>query len=137
MCSCGYVKEEYTFKAIVDDSSKGIKPINTGMVYALRACGLGHAGLEKFTCIMKMPKPMFDNISNKIRDSAKFIADLSMNNAANEMRKGSSHYVYLGFTVDGKWRRRGYTSMNGIVAISVDSGNVLDVEPMSANHVPV
>ena len=41
MCSCGYVKEEYTSKTIVDDSnsSKGMKPfeINTRMVYDLRA----------------------------------------------------------------------------------------------------
>ena len=87
---------------------------------------------------MNMPKPMtvvnFDNISNKIRDSAKFIADLLMNNAANEMRKGSSHMVDVGLTVDETWQRRGYTSMNGVVvAISVDSEKVLDLEPMSRN----
>ena len=77
MCSCGYVKEEYRSKTIVDESnsSKGVKhfEVNTLMVYTLCACGLGHAGLEKFTCIMNIPKPMtvvnFDNISNKIRDS--------------------------------------------------------------------
>ena len=45
----------------------------------------------------------FDNISNKIRDFAKFIADLTMHNAANEMRKGSSHMVDVGLTADGTW----------------------------------
>ena len=74
-----------------NSSSKGIKAfkVNTRMVYSLPACGMWHAGLEMVTRIMKMPKSMtvfnFDNISNKIRDSAMFIADLSMNNVANEM----------------------------------------------------
>ena len=61
MCSCGYEKNNYLSKTMVDDEnrSKGMKPFeaNTRMVYALRTCGLGHQGLEKI-CIMNMPKPM-------------------------------------------------------------------------------
>ena len=54
-------------------------------------------------------------------------------NAANEMNKGCSHMV-VGVTVDGTWQRRGYTRMKGVVvAISLDSEKVLDVEPMSRN----
>ena len=117
-------------KTIVDDSnsSKGMKAfeVNTRMTYALRACGLGST---MFTCIMNTPQSMtvvnFDNIWNKIRDSAIFIADLSMNNAANERL---FTFCYVGVTVGGTWQRRGYTSMNGVV---VGSGKVLNVEPMS------
>ena len=62
MCSCGYVKEKYTSKTTVDDSnsSNAMKPfeVNTRMVYALYTCDMGHAGLETFTCIMNMHKPM-------------------------------------------------------------------------------
>ena len=94
--------------------------------------GLGHAGLEK-----NIPKPMtvvnFDAISNKVRDSVKVIADLSMKNAADELQRDSLQIVDIGVTVDGTWQRRGYTSMNDdvVVAMSVDSGKVLDIEVLS------
>ena len=33
---------------------------------------------------------------------------------------------------DGKWQRKGFSSFNGVfAAISIESGKVLDVEPMS------
>ena len=52
MCSCGYVKEEYTSETIVvySNSSKGMTPfeVNTRMVYALRAWPGLHVGLENF-----------------------------------------------------------------------------------------
>ena len=139
-CTCGYEKEDYTSKVIVDNknSVRGMKPceVNTRIVYALRTCGLGHAGLEKFCMIMNIPKPMtvvnFDAISNKVRDSVKVIADFSMKNAADELQRDSSQLVDIGVTVDGTWQRRGYTSMNGVVvAMSVDSGKVLDIEVLS------
>ena len=53
-------------------------------------------------------------------------------NKANEIRKHSSRMAEAGVTVDWMWQRIGYTSMNSfIVGISVDSGKVLDVKPMS------
>ena len=97
VCPCGYIKEGYTSKAVDETHTlkQGMKPfeVNTRMVYALRTCGLGHAALEKFCCIINMPKPMtkinFDKITNKIRDSAKVVAEISMNNAATELKKQS------------------------------------------------
>ena len=55
-----------------------------------------------------------------------------MNNAAAELKKGSQGIVDIRVTVDGTWQRRGYTSMDGVVvAMSIDSGKILDIEPMS------
>ena len=55
-----------------------------------------------------------------------------MTNAAKkaiEYKKGSSD---IGVSVDGTWQRRGYTSMNGVItAISIDIGQIVDVEIMS------
>ena len=139
-CSCGYVKNNYMSKTNVDDvnTSKGMKPfeVNTRMVYALRTCGLGHKGLEKMCCIVNMPKPMtitnFDKISNKVRDAAKDIAEVSMNASAAELCKGSPETTDIGVAVDGTWQRRGYSSMNGVVvAMSVVSGKVVDIERLS------
>ena len=110
--------------------------INARIGYDLRTYGLGYAALETLCCIMNMPKPMtvadFDKITNKIRDSAKVVAEISMNNAAAELKKGSQGIVGIGVTVDGTWQRRGYTSMNGVVvAMSIDCGKILDIEPLS------
>jgi hypothetical protein len=85
---------------------------------------------------MNMPKPMtkinFDKITIKIRDSAKVVAEISMNNAATELKKKSQDIVDIGVSVDGTWQRRGYTSMNGVVvAMSIDSGKIIDIEPLS------
>ena len=136
-----YVKVGYTSKIAVDEShtaKKGMKPfeINARIVYALCTCGLGYAAVETLCCIMNMPKPMrvanFDKITNKIRDSAKVVAEISMNNDAAELKKGSQGIVDIGVTVDGTGQRRGYTSMNGVVvAMSIDSGKILDIEPLS------
>ena len=46
--------------------------------------------------------------------------------------RGSSQIVDIWVTVDGRWQRRGYTLMNGVVvAVSVDMGKVLDIEVLS------
>ncbi|GFX01659.1 cytochrome P450 4V2 [Trichonephila clavipes] len=47
---------------------------------------------------------------------------------------GSKHpIVECGISVDGTWQRRGYSSMNGCVAaLSVATGNVVDIEIMSS-----
>ena len=127
-------KRRLDVKVIFDNknSVRGMKPyeVNTRIVYALRTCGLGHAGLEKSCMIMIIMN--FNAISNKFRDFVKFIADLSMKNAADESQRGSSQIVDIGVTIDGRWQLRGYTSMNGVVvAMSVDSGKVLDIEVLS------
>ena len=46
----------------------------------------------------------FDKITNKIRDSAKVVAEISMNNAAAELKEGSQGIVDIGVTVDGTWQ---------------------------------
>ena len=86
VCNRRFVKEGYTSKIVVDESrtaKKGMKPfeVNARIVYVLRTC-LGYTALEKLCCIMNMPKPMtvpnFDKITNKTRDSAKVVAEISI-----------------------------------------------------------
>ena len=56
--------------------------VNIRTVYAFRSCGVGYTGLEKFCCMMNMPAPMtvmnYNNISNRLRDAAKIVAENSM-----------------------------------------------------------
>ena len=56
----------------------------------------------------------YNNISNNIRDSAKQIAERSMNNAAVELKRGKNMVIDIGVSLDGSWQRRGFSSMNGV-----------------------
>jgi hypothetical protein len=147
-CECGYEKEFYTSRTVDNcnnintTSKKGMKPfeINIRAVYGMRTIGADHASLEKFCGFINMPKPMtarnFIKISNNLRDAAKVVAQRSMMTAVNELRIKSNlnetDIIDTGVSVDGTWQRRGFSSLNGVVAvISIDSGKLVDIEPMS------
>ena len=58
---CSYSHEFYTSRS--NDCSFDI---NKRIVYSMRACGQGHAGIETFTSLMNMPRPMTANNYDKI-----------------------------------------------------------------------
>ena len=68
----------------------------------------------------------FTNISNSLHRAAKVVAQRSMSTVMNELR------LDIGVSVGGTWQRRGFTSLNGVlVVMSIDSGKIVDIEPMS------
>ena len=88
---------------------------------------------------MNMPPVPTENKYSKVNMSWKSalrnIAGKSMEKIAMDvksmLREGS---IGCGVLVDGCWERRGYQSLNDCVAaIAIDTGKVLDVEPMSRN----
>ena len=140
-CRCGYSHGEYTSPVInpVEEQERrggeGTFDINIRSVYAMRSCGQGHSALERFCGMMNMPQPItkknYSQLSSKLKDGAKFIAEASMVVAANEVKakEGTSD---IGVSVDGTWQKRGFASLNGVVvAISTSNSKVLDVETMS------
>ena len=78
--------------------------------------------------MLNMPKPMtvknFNNFSNVFCDAAKVVAEKSTNAAANVLKNSNDGDILdIGVSVDGSWQRRGYSSMNGVVAVlSIDDG---------------
>ena len=139
-CDCGYENETYTSNTIEKETTeKGLKTFEVNMraVYAMRTVGLDHTGLDKLCCMMNLPKAMtvksFNRISDTLSDAAKHVAETNMNNAVVTLKKFSNVDVLdIGLSVDGTWQRRGFSSLNGVVAaLSVDNGHVIDVEPMS------
>ncbi|GFW64312.1 uncharacterized protein TNCV_273361 [Trichonephila clavipes] len=64
------------------------------------------------------------------------VNELSMQKAASELlvlHPTKNKIVECGISVDGTWQRRGYSSLNGCVAVlSVDTGKVVDIEIMSS-----
>ena len=135
-CSrCSYFIEQYTSK-----SNKQSFEINTRAVYSMRSCGQGYAGLERFTSLMNMPKPItannFDKIVNHLAVSVQEVAEETMTDACRELKQSknedTSIVTDVDVSCDGSWQKRGYSSKNGVVTIiSMDTGKVLDVEPMS------
>ena len=102
---------------------RGLFDINKRTVYTMRVVGPWSSGIEKFTSLMNMPKPMtqnnYDKIAAKILNVTKAVAEETI-------------FVDTGVSCDGTWQKRGSSSLNGVfTAISIDSGKVLDVEPMS------
>ena len=133
-CECGFSKKFYTSKL----SGRGYE-VNRRVIYAMRSCGQGYAGIQKFTMLMNMPKPMtannYDKMTNNIRNAAQLVAQETMQEAANEVRnksEGSGQAVVnTGISCDGTWQKRGYSSLNGVTTvISMENGKVLDMEPM-------
>ena len=140
--TCLYKKAFYTSKQVgkVDKDKGGQRfyDVNIRSVYAFRQVGIGHKHLRKICCYLNMPSPMLSNnytkISNKLKESAKAVAEKSMAAAAASLR-GEAITADVGVSVDGSWQRKGYTSMNGVVtAISIDNGKVLDTVVLCKNR---
>ena len=117
---------------------KGMMPleVNIRSVYALRSCGVGRTGLEKFCGMMNMPTPMtvknYNVISKNLTNAAKDVALKSMKDATNEAKKYKGCVGDIGISVDGSWQKRGYTSLNGVItAISIDNGKIVDLEVLN------
>ena len=130
--NCKYMNEFYTSMPC----DRGFD-INKRTVYTMRVLGHGHSSIEKFTSLMNMPKPMtqnnYDKVVTKIANITKIVAEGTMSDAADDIRGNvMANVVDTGVSCDGTWQRRGFSSLNGVfAAISIDSGKVLDVEPMS------
>lgn len=78
----------------------------------------------------------FAKSSRTISKKVTNIAKKSMADAAGEIRNsknaGENDIVNCPVSCDGTWQKKGYSSQNGcITAISVDTGKVLDAEPLT------
>eukprot|EP00112_Aurelia_sp_Birch-Aquarium-sp1_P025309 Seg8357.1 transcript_id=Seg8357.1/GoldUCD/mRNA.D3Y31 product="hypothetical protein" protein_id=Seg8357.1/GoldUCD/D3Y31 len=114
--------------------------INCLMVLGLLEIGAGKSSLEKLCSILNMPKAMSDDAYGssvaKIKDALEIEATASMEKAAikehdilgsplNEVAECKAMF-------DGKWRKRGYSSLQGAVtAISAESGKCIDYKALN------
>lgn len=114
--------------------------VNRRLVYAMRQSGCGYNEASHFMRIMNMPPPpnpsAYNEHTKTLLTVVKRLATETMLTAAYRVRvkNGISEggVSECGVSIDGSWQRRGYTSLNGVVtAVSIDSGEVLDVEVLS------
>lgn len=120
--------------------TKNFYEVNRRLVYAMRSIGCGRAKAKRFCGLMNMtqpPRPTPYSLHNKaILQSAKNVYTKTVNHATNEIhhlkQTSSNEVVDCAVSCDGTWQRRGFSSLNGCVTtISMDTGKILDVEPLS------
>ena len=104
----------------------------------MRPVGKKYSGLELFTSLMNLPKPVtannYDKIINRLIKTTKAVVDIIMQDACKELRADSSSDAIEDVEVSsyGTWQRRTYSSLNAVVTvISIQNGKALDIEPMS------
>ena len=134
-CSCGWSMEFFTSAQI-----GRFFEVNRRFVYASRSVGCGRAAGKRFCGLMNMPPPPrptpYARHNKEILRAVKKISLETMRDTAREIhdiKPGSDEGIArYGVSVDGTWQRRGFSSLNGCVsAISMDTGKVVDVEPLS------
>ena len=87
--------------------------INTKAAYSMRAIGQLYSGLETFTSLMNLPKPVtadnYYKIINRLVKTTKAVAVIKMQDAREELRADSSSNAIKDVEVssDGTWQRRG------------------------------
>ena len=113
---------------------KGYYEVNKRFAYAMRCNGKGYTGCKKFCAVMNIPtmptKNNFSKLNKSIKSAVFDVAEESMKRAGAEVRNLVGKEC--GTSVDGCWQKRGYVSLNGCVSVlSMDTGKVVDVEPMS------
>ena len=114
--------------------------VNRRIVYAMRSIGCGLTAIKRFCTTMNMPPPLgtkpFARHTKAILRAVKDVAESSINDAAKEIHNSKSQdddeIVKTAISCDGTWQRRGFSSLHGCVtAISMETGKILDIEPLS------
>ena len=130
---------------VVNNEKCGNKPheVNTRSLMAFREIGCGRESMIRFAIIMNMPPPMtYRNINrgnDELHIAYQKAAIYSMTNSAMEVRQSllklnndSSSLVDCSVSVDGSWQKRGYSSLNGVVAVVAHKNKkVIDTYVMS------
>ncbi|GBN58132.1 hypothetical protein AVEN_151678-1 [Araneus ventricosus] len=100
----------------------------------MRIIGKEHSVVKKLCSALNvnvLSKTALWNIEKKLEGAANDVASEVMEKAALELRKAANgdEIIHFAVSVDGTWQRRGCSHLNeGVSAISVDNGKILDIE---------
>lgn len=109
--------------------------INRRIVLAMRLLGIGLHGVEKFCAFMDLPRPIFHSYYDKlvriIFTATETVCKTNMQKAAQEEKAKCTenrHTNGLIVSGDGTWRKRGFSSLFGLVTlIGWFTGKVVDI----------
>ena len=137
---CEFKHSFYTSSQIdstKDNRCRGMKTMEMHVrdVYGFRSIGVGHTPLTKLCGFLNMPPPMTKNayggLSYWITAAFKQVAKKSMYDASARLR-WTKQTTDAGISVEVAWQRKGFSStLEVVIAISIDNGKVLDVAILS------
>ena len=109
--------------------------VNRRCVFGMRWIGRGHQSLVKFCAALNMPHPLsqtsYQGHVKILLESSKTVAEASMVRAAAQVKEQTGS-ADISVSYDGTWMRRGFASLFGaFVAISWETGKVIDFEVLS------
>ena len=141
-CSCTKLCEWYTTTCTsptVQSKQCGVKPyeVNLRAMIAFREIGRGYQSILEFCKLMNMPPPMdrksYCRSFTRLYQSYVKVAEQSMSRAAEQVDGAVDDAGVANVTAsfDGTWQKRGYSSLNGVVA-AISNGKVVDYEVMSS-----
>ncbi|XP_036148684.1 uncharacterized protein LOC118647819 [Monomorium pharaonis] len=117
---------------------KNAYEINRRIVFVMRLLGIGYDGVKKFCGLMDISKMFTKNvyydILENIHIASKAVTSILFSEAACEEKlltaqaENTSELAGLYVSGDGTWRKRGFSSLQGVVSlIGIHSGKVLDI----------
>ena len=140
---CSLCDNTHKFSTSRIESDKAAE-VNKLATLAADESGLGREGLADITSILNIPPPVSDsNFSNhlsKLLGVSRSVCNEQMKNAAQQLRNSLNSELEVNndkvfdvaVSYDGTWSKRGFTANHGVgVVISVDTGEVLDIEVLS------
>ena len=105
--SCPFSWSSHTSKGVKDNQR--IMEVNLRSVYAMRRCGVGHNGLQKFCGAMNMPPPVtrknYSKLSDRLGAAVEKVAKTSMIEASVEVKQQEGSDIGISF--DGTWQKKG------------------------------
>ena len=142
---CSHKTQVRTSKLCQGRAGKSYE-VNRRAAFAMSELGLGRQGMVDFCCIFDMPEPStsdsWSQHNRTIHKSAKEVLEKELVEAGTRLRDELSMEVDdnnamnsptdVMVSFDGTWHHRGFKSPHGVgVVMSVDTGQVLDVEVLS------
>jgi len=116
--------------------------VNRRLVFAMRMLGVSQTGAEKFCAFMDLPRPLFpktySELTEIVRNASEKVKYMSIKSAGDEEKQltleNNADFVGLTVSGDGSWRKRGFSSLHGVVSlIGYRSKKVLDFTVKSSH----
>ena len=122
----------------ISTQGRNLFEINVRNVIAFRENGKGLAGIKCFARCLNMEslsEPSYRNIISHLHKAYNNVASNSIVKAVGEIKLNPENKTHLGITtcrvsVDGSWKKRRFSSLNGYVA-AINHGKCIDVNVMT------
>ena len=115
--TCPFSWSSHTSKGA--KTNQRVMEVNLRAVYAMRRCGIGHSGQQRFCGGMNMPPPVtrknYAKLSDRLGAAVEKVANPSMIEAAAEVKQKEGKDVGISF--NGTWQKRGHSSLYGVAVV--------------------